>query len=63
MNSSESSQPLDEFGALNSQLTNMRVKKLLQIADNIRNDESVAITATRASLDSDFVVATENLKS
>ena len=63
MNSSESSQPLDEFGALNSQLTNMRVKKLLQIADNIRNDAEVVITATRSSLDSDFVVASKDLKS
>ena len=63
MNSSESSQPLDEFGALNSQLTNMRIKKLLQIADNIRNDNEVVITATRSSLDSDFDVASKDLKS
>ena len=39
MNSSDSSAAaLEEFSTLNAQLANMRVKKLLQIADKIRND-------------------------
>jgi len=41
----------------------MKVKKFLQIADNIRSDESVAITATRATMDADMTVATQDLKS
>ena len=41
----------------------MRVKKFLQIADNIRNDETVAITATRAAISADLETATSDLKS
>ena len=41
----------------------MKIKKLLQIADNIRNDETVAITATRTSMDQDISIATQDLKS
>jgi len=48
---------------LNAQLANMKVKKILQIADNIRNDETVVITATKAIYDTDVTVATADLKS
>ena len=52
-NSGEGTPPVtpDEYSVLNAQIANMKVKKLLQIADNIRNDDSVAITATRAIMD------------
>ena len=52
-NSGEGTPPVtpDEYSVLNAQIANMKVKKLLQIADNIRNDDSVAITATRATID------------
>jgi len=39
----------------------MRVKKLLQVADNIRNDAEVEITATRACMDADIATATKDL--
>lgn len=41
----------------------MKVKKLLQMADNLRNDEAVVITATKAIFDADLTVATADLKS
>ena len=64
MNSSQSSAAApEEYCALNAQLADMRVKKLLQIADNIRNDETVAITATKAAISSDIAVAVTDLKS
>lgn len=64
MNSSASSaSSLEEFSTLNAQLANMRVKKLLQIADNIRNDQEVEIAATRASYDADLATVTKDLES
>lgn len=49
MASSEASGAPEEFSTLNAQATNMKVKKLLMIADNIRSDETVDITATKAT--------------
>lgn len=64
MNSSASSaSSLEEFSTLNAQLANMRVKKLLQIADNIRNDQEVEIAATRACYDADLATVTKDLES
>ena len=54
MSNSESATPpvaSEEYSVLNAQIANMKIKKLLQIADNIRNDDSMAITATRATID------------
>jgi len=39
----------------------MRVKKLLQVADNIRNDAEVEITATKVCMDADIATATKDL--
>ena len=39
------------------------MKKLLQIADNIRNDTEVDFAATRACMDSDLVTAVKDLES
>ena len=66
MNSSEKSTAgtaPEEFSALNAQVANLKVKKTLMIADNIRNDETVAITATKATLDTDLATASQDLKS
>ena len=62
MNSSQSAGSGEELSSLNAQLANLRVKKLLQIADNIRNDNDIAFTATRSCLDADAGVATQDMK-
>ena len=41
----------------------MKVKKFLQIADIIRDNQAVVITATKAVFDADLAVATADLKS
>ena len=41
----------------------MHVKKLLKVADNIRNDAEVAIPATRACMETDLAAATKDLVS
>jgi len=63
MNSSHSSaqQAPEEFSTLNAQLANMKVKKMLQLADNIRNDSEVTFTATRSRMDADKEIATKDL--
>ena len=49
---------------LNALIANMKVKKFLQIADNVcRSEESVTITATKATFDPDLDVANLDLKS
>lgn len=63
MTSSEASGAPEQFSVLNSQTANMKVKKLLMIADNIRDDDTVDITATKATQDGDISVATADLKS